>query len=71
MFSKTTISLLLAALAPADAFWRMSCSIVQTGRVDPLVSPGKVAGHVHKIAGGSSQWPALCACFVGLVLTVI
>lgn len=55
MFSKTTIPLLLAALAPADAFWRMSCSIVQTGRVDPLVSPGKVAGHVHKIAGGSSQ----------------
>ena len=30
----------------------MSCGIIQTGRIDPVVSPGKIAGHAHKIAGG-------------------
>ena len=57
MFSKT--SLLLVGLGSltgfSDAFWRMSCSIVQTGRIDPVVSPGQINGHVHKIAGASSK----------------
>ncbi|KAK0512548.1 hypothetical protein JMJ35_004565 [Cladonia borealis] len=38
----------------SDAFWRMSCGIIQTGRIDPVVSPGKISGHVHKIAGASN-----------------
>jgi len=58
MFLKQA-SLLAIALVTfsrnADAFFRMSCGIVQTGRIDPIVSPGKIAGHVHKIAGGSSK----------------
>ena len=33
----------------------MPCGIVQTGRIDPVVSTGKVSGHVHKIAGASSM----------------
>ncbi|KAJ9132986.1 WSC-domain-containing protein [Pleurostoma richardsiae] len=45
---------ILAELGRVDAYWRMSCGIIQVGRVDPIISPGTVSGHVHKIAGGSS-----------------
>jgi hypothetical protein len=38
-----------------DAFWRMVCSTVQVGRVDPVVSPGGVSGHCHTIAGPNSK----------------
>ena len=33
----------------------MNCGIVQTGRLDPVISFGSVSSHVHKIAGGSSK----------------
>ena len=36
------------------AYWRTACSVAQTARVDPILSPGAVSGHVHKISGGSS-----------------
>lgn len=36
----------------------MSCGIVQVGRIDPVVSPGTVANHVHKIAGASNLGPS-------------
>ncbi|KAK7418586.1 hypothetical protein QQZ08_011170 [Neonectria magnoliae] len=49
-----TLLWLLAITAPVDAFWRMSCGLIQTGRVDPIVSPGGVAGHVHKVSGASN-----------------
>jgi len=56
-----TSSILLVGLGSltgfSSAFWRMSCGIIQTGRIDPIVSPGKVASHVHKIAGASSESP--------------
>lgn len=32
----------------------MSCGIVQVGRVDPVISYGTVANHVHKIAGAAN-----------------
>ncbi|MCJ1434081.1 hypothetical protein MMC27_003447 [Xylographa pallens] len=32
----------------------MQCGITQTGRIDPVVSPGKISSHVHKIAGSSN-----------------
>ncbi|KAB5523167.1 hypothetical protein GE09DRAFT_976836, partial [Coniochaeta sp. 2T2.1] len=32
----------------------VSCGMVQVGRVDPIISPGAVANHVHKIAGASN-----------------
>ena len=60
-------SLLLLSLGSltglSDAFWRMSCSVIQTGRIDPIVTPGKVSSHVHKLSGASSKcsppwkWP--------------
>ena len=37
------------------AYWRTACSVSQTARADPILSPGGVSGHVHKFAGGSSQ----------------
>ncbi|KAI0385705.1 WSC domain-containing protein [Hypomontagnella monticulosa] len=60
---------LLSILAVAfygrvDAYWRMSCSLIQTGRLDPnmvfipypplLKSPGAVSAHVHKVSGASN-----------------
>ncbi|KAK4540919.1 hypothetical protein LTR36_008427 [Oleoguttula mirabilis] len=41
-------------LAGVDAFFRLNCAIIQTGRVDPLVNPGTVAAHAHTIVGGSN-----------------
>ncbi len=50
----TSAAAVLLFLHGADAFWRMNCAVVQTGRVDPLVNPGTVAAHAHSIVGGSS-----------------
>ncbi|KAF2225976.1 hypothetical protein BDZ85DRAFT_193191, partial [Elsinoe ampelina] len=46
----------LAALAaPVDAFWRMSCpGRIMTSRMDPIVNPGAISGHVHTISGGNA-----------------
>ena len=56
-------SLLLLSLGSltglSDAFWRMSCSIIETSRIDPLVSPGEISSHVHKISGASSKFVPL------------
>jgi hypothetical protein len=41
----------------AHAFWRAACSVVQTGRIDPILSPDTISGHVHKIAGGNEVNP--------------
>lgn len=49
-------ALSVAALltAPASAFWRMPCpSRLVEERIDPIVSPGEVSGHVHQVAGGN------------------
>ncbi|KAI1652615.1 WSC-domain-containing protein [Daldinia decipiens] len=43
-----------ACFHSVDAYWRMSCSIIQTGRLDPNVSPGTVSAHVHKVSGASN-----------------
>jgi hypothetical protein len=37
-----------------EAYWRVACSVVQTGRIDTVLDPGQVSGHVHKISGASS-----------------
>ncbi|KIW24456.1 uncharacterized protein PV07_10168 [Cladophialophora immunda] len=44
------------ALLPglSHAYWRMACSVSQTARVDLILNPGEVSGHVHKFAGGSN-----------------
>jgi hypothetical protein len=46
----------LYLLTPAAAFWRMPCR-TRSGlaRIDPLVSNGTVAQHVHAIHGSSGK----------------
>lgn len=51
------VALLVASLSShgVDAFWRMNCGLMETGRIDPIVTPGKISSHVHKLAGGYSK----------------
>jgi hypothetical protein len=49
------VSIVLFLLNEVEAFWRMNCAKIQTGRVDPIVNPGAVAQHCHTIVGGSSK----------------
>ncbi|RSL39253.1 hypothetical protein CEP53_014198 [Fusarium sp. AF-6] len=51
--TKTLLGLLTIATL-VDAYWRMLCSIIQTGRVDPIIAPGRVAAHLHKVSGASN-----------------
>ncbi|KAF1983138.1 WSC-domain-containing protein [Aulographum hederae CBS 113979] len=46
----------VAALAgPGSAFIRFPCaSNIVEERADPIINPGKVSGHVHKIVGGNA-----------------
>lgn len=38
----------------SDAYFRMSCpGRTVRDRIDPIVNPGVVAGHVHTVTGGS------------------
>lgn len=51
---------LVGSIAPADAFFRMSCpGRLVRERLDPIVSPGAVSGHVHTISGGSAFGPSM------------
>ena len=45
------LGLVCLYLPATDAYWRLPCGIIQTGRIDPIISPGAVAGHTHSIAG--------------------
>ncbi|KAI9830739.1 MAG: hypothetical protein M1819_005403 [Sarea resinae] len=57
MLFKFSIHLLLATITfngIATAYWRMSCGLIQTGRIDPVVSPGDISSHAHKIVGASN-----------------
>ena len=48
-------ALALASLNRAQAFWRLPCQARSgLGRLDPIISPGQVSGHVHAIHGGSN-----------------
>lgn len=60
-FNNVALALGLAAsIAPADAFFRMSCpGRVARERLDPVVNPGKVSGHVHTISGGAGFSPSM------------
>jgi hypothetical protein len=49
-------ALVLALTENVNAFWRMPCrSRSGLARMDPLVSPGEVSGHVHAIHGSSGK----------------
>lgn len=41
-------------LYQVNAFWRMGCSTILNGRIDPIVNPGKLSTHSHTIVGGSN-----------------
>lgn len=46
---------LLAWVASAQAYWLMGIeNFITTERMDPVVNPGKVSGHVHSVLGGSN-----------------
>lgn len=49
-------SLALTALAAsANGYWLMGIEdFITTERLDPVVTPGKVSGHVHSVLGGSN-----------------
>ncbi|KAL9128606.1 MAG: hypothetical protein Q9217_002740 [Psora testacea] len=60
MFSFLILSITALALyvSNVQAFWRLECE-GSTGlaRIDPLMSPGSIADHVHSIKGGSAFSP--------------
>jgi len=51
------LAILASAILPwvvESGFWRMNCGKIQVGRIDPVVNPGTISGHVHNIVGGYS-----------------
>ena len=56
---KPLAAALAASLVPtAEAYWRMDCpGTLIEGRLDPIVTPGKVSGHTHVILGGNGFTP--------------
>ena len=52
---------LVASLAaPTSAFFRMSCpGRLVRERLDPIVNPGAVSGHLHTISGGAGFSPSM------------
>jgi hypothetical protein len=58
--ANTVIALLAAFAAPAAAFFRLPCRApIVVERTDPIVNPGKVAGHLHSIMGGNGFGPSM------------
>lgn len=59
-FTSVVLGLLTLLAVPADAWWRMSCPGTLTrGRMDPIVDPGAVSGHVHEVLGGNGFYPLM------------
>jgi hypothetical protein len=56
MFTLFAFSLLLLAVANvSNAYWLMGLkNILTVERMDPVVDPGEVSGHVHTVFGGSN-----------------
>lgn len=52
-----TLLTLLPLLAFADPFWIVQLAPLVSTRLDPVVTPGGVSGHVHAIIGGSAFSP--------------
>ncbi|PNS16603.1 WSC domain-containing protein 2 [Sphaceloma murrayae] len=53
-FTSSAIGVAALLAAPAHAFFRMGCgSPIVTERIDPIISPGQVSGHVHQVVGGN------------------
>lgn len=53
-FKAVACGLVAGLISPAAAFWRMPCGgRLSIERVDPIVNPEVVSGHVHTVSGGS------------------
>lgn len=50
-------SLVLSMGTVVNAYWLMGASFITTERLDPIVNPGTVSGHVHSVVGGSNFGP--------------
>lgn len=37
-----------------NAFWRMGCSTILNGRIDPIVNPGGLSTHSHTFVGANN-----------------
>jgi hypothetical protein len=55
MIWSAAVGALFAAPGGVNAYWRMSCSIIQEGRIDPVISYGSASSHVHKLSGAASK----------------
>jgi len=49
-----SLLLSLSALSTARAYWLMGMDKITVERLDPIVNPGEVSGHVHAVFGGSN-----------------
>eukprot|EP01118_Nematostelium_gracile_P009047 TRINITY_DN302_c0_g3_i1.p1 TRINITY_DN302_c0_g3~~TRINITY_DN302_c0_g3_i1.p1 ORF type:complete len:543 (-),score=118.58 TRINITY_DN302_c0_g3_i1:20-1648(-) len=60
MMQQLLLVLCLCTLVTAAPLFKVFCSgtPVFRGRVDPIVDPGGVSGHSHKVSGGSNFSPA-------------
>ena len=55
-YSRFILGLAISTLvSQTSAFWTVPCSNIQTERIDPILAPGVVSGHVHKISGAQSM----------------
>jgi len=55
-FQSALLAIVLSlSFGNVEAFWRMVCGTVQVGRIDPIITPGGIAGHCHTIAGPNSK----------------
>lgn len=53
-FGAVMVLLLELQQHQVKAFWRMGCSTIINGRIDPIVNPGTLSFHSHTIVGGSN-----------------
>ena len=57
-FGPFLVAVVTTLASSVDAYWRMSCpGTLLEGRLDPIVTPGKVSGHTHVILGGNGFTP--------------
>jgi hypothetical protein len=55
LFKSLLCFICLTFSVQVHAFWRMGCSTLEIGRIDPVVQPGVVSNHVHTVVGGNSK----------------
>ncbi|KAI7498899.1 WSC-domain-containing protein [Hortaea werneckii] len=53
-FNPLKVALAFLFVATVDAFFRIDCGVIQTGRVDSVVNPGSYAEHAHTLVGSAN-----------------